>query len=448
MNILILLAEKDMHDILEFTLESKFGAHSVHAANVPEAMTALAKAAAEKAPVQLLIYHETEEQNPEFAKLVTATNGIAKIVVTQNTYAGQPSGDFVGSVPAAHVVDALYQLLTQLFESGRLINDQGDSEFCKIRTNLLVKVSPLKGDVYVRLSANKHVKMFQTGDSFDKGDMERFAEKKKLHYLHLRKADTGEFVNKYKDELARYLKDPGFTPETATKLVGDVQEAISDLANKVGFTPEVQQLTKTSVAMTVKAMGQNPNLAQVLERIDREKGKYISNHSTVTAHMACAIARGMTWSSDATYFKLTMAAFLHDMILQNDDLAQVRTLTELEKKKSKFTPKEIESFKRHPSEGARLAQMLTEIPPDVDTIIAQHHERPDGSGFPRKISGPYINNLSAVFIIAHEIAQQTLIEGKDVPTIVRSLAESFNSGAFKKIIQALMASISGGQAAA
>jgi putative nucleotidyltransferase with HDIG domain len=186
-------------------------------------------------------------------------------------------------------------------------------------------------------------------------------------------------------------------------------------------------------------MGASPTFQNILDRIESEKGRYISNHSTMVAHIACAIARGMTWSSDVTYYKLTMAAMLHDITLVNEDLAKIQTLTELSEKGDRFKPSEIDLYKRHVSDAAKIAQEFTEVPPDVDTIILQHHERPDGTGFPRRLSGPYINNLSAVFIIAHEIVQQTLIEGKDLPVIIRALTEKYESGAFKKIMGSVVA---------
>src|SRR6185312_15892576 len=101
-------------------------------------------------------------------------------------------------------------------------------------------------------------------------------------------------------------------------------------------------------------------------------------------YIACAIATQMDWASDSTFQKLTLAAFLHDITLSNHELAQCDTVQEAIDKKT-FTEAEIAGFRVHPAKGAEIARQFQEVPPDVDVIILQHHERPDGSGFPRGI---------------------------------------------------------------
>jgi HD-GYP domain-containing protein (c-di-GMP phosphodiesterase class II) len=180
-------------------------------------------------------------------------------------------------------------------------------------------------------------------------------------------------------------------------------ESIQEMGNKLGFTPEVQTITKKSVAKTIEAVRNAPKLSALLLQIRKEKDKYISAHSMLLAYISCALATKMEWSSETTYQKLTLAAFLHDAHLINHELAKIETLSELEKKMNLFSPEEIKAFKEHPIIAAEIARKFHEVPPDVDSIVAQHHERPDGSGFPRGLSHTRIGPLTSVFIVAHDI---------------------------------------------
>jgi hypothetical protein len=87
------------------------------------------------------------------------------------------------------------------------------------------------------------------------------------------------------------------------------------------------------------------------------------------------------------------------------------------------------------------------IPLDVDIIIHQHHERPDGKGFPAKLNYMKINPLSAVFILAHEIMNfhkdhpAKATESGGVKDFIKSLSIEYNKGYFKSLVQAMSESM-------
>jgi hypothetical protein len=62
----------------------------------------------------------------------------------------------------------------------------GDPEkYCRIKTQLLVDVSPLNADIYARLSETKFLKIFRESDVFDSADLEKYALQKKIEYMYL-----------------------------------------------------------------------------------------------------------------------------------------------------------------------------------------------------------------------------------------------------------------------
>ncbi len=345
--------------------------------------------------------------------------------------------EVVGTVEFAKLVDGVLgaiQNYLHIMEAGL----SGASEFCPIRTNLLIRVSPLKSDVYIRLSEKKFVKLFRTGDEFDANDLERYYQSKNVEYMYLRRGDTAEFINKFRAELEELLTRDDLRQEEALAAAEMAQEAIHELVHHVGFNEEVQELAKKNVALTLKGVGSNPKLADLIGKITRE-GNYISQHSTLLAHVACCVAKEMEWGSEATFSKLVLAAYMHDISVTNPELAKINTLRELEAKKQGFPPEEAKAYHLHPARSADIVRSFSEVPADVDNIVQQHHERPNGSGFPRGLLFNYISPLSSLFIVSHDLAQEILFKRAafNLEKFVDERRGIFNQGNFKKVMAAL-----------
>ncbi|MGZ3652386.1 MAG: HD-GYP domain-containing protein [Bdellovibrionota bacterium] len=345
--------------------------------------------------------------------------------------------EVIGTVENAKLVDGVLeavQSFLHMMEAGL----SGASEFCPIRTNLLIRVSPLKSDIYIRLSEKKYVKLFRPGDEFDANDLERYYQSKHVEYMYLRRKDSAEFIKKFRAELEELLQRDDLHQEEAIVATEMAQDAIHELVHVVGFTEEVQELAKKNVEVTLKAIGANPRLADLIGKITRE-GNYISQHSTLLAHVACCVAKEMEWGSEATFSKLVLAAYMHDISLKNPEIAKINTLRELESKKAAFPADEVKDYHLHPAKSADVVRSFTEVPADVDIIVQQHHERPNGSGFPRGLLFNYISPLSSLFIVAHELSQEILFKGGAF-TLARFLEDKkphFNQGNFKKVFAAL-----------
>src|SRR5690606_17317257 len=77
--------------------------------------------------------------------------------------------------------------------------------FTRVRTPLLLSVVPLKGDIYIKLSKTKYVKLFHQGDQFEQSDYEKYTTRKGVEYLYLKKDAVNEFLIKYTDEIRKIL---------------------------------------------------------------------------------------------------------------------------------------------------------------------------------------------------------------------------------------------------
>ena len=82
------------------------------------------------------------------------------------------------------------------------------------------------------------------------------------------------------------------------------------------------------------------------------------------------------------------------------------------------------------------------LPPDVDSIILEHHERPDGTGVPKQLTANQIKPLSSIFIFAHDIVDiifslEQQGESPSKEAVIKNLnTKLYNVSNFKKSYEA------------
>ena len=92
--------------------------------------------------------------------------------------------------------------------------------------------------------------------------------------------------------------------------------------------------------------------------------------------------------------KLGIGCILHD-------LGKVKTPSEILNKSGRLTPEEYEIIKKHPHDGYLLAKKTQPDLANVSaSIIYQHHERYDGSGYPLGLAGESIEEMSSICCIS------------------------------------------------
>lgn len=122
-----------------------------------------------------------------------------------------------------------------------------------------------------------------------------------------------------------------------------------------------------------------------------QRDPYTSGHQKRVAEIAVTIAQQMGWPEERLR-PLFIAASLHDIgkiSIPTEILAKPATLTVLERK----------FIEQHPQAGADILRRVP-FPWDVAGIILSHHERLDGSGYPRGLKGNEIDQESRILAVA------------------------------------------------
>jgi PAS domain S-box-containing protein/putative nucleotidyltransferase with HDIG domain len=115
-----------------------------------------------------------------------------------------------------------------------------------------------------------------------------------------------------------------------------------------------------------------------ISRIVETRDPYTSGHQIRVAELARAISKNLGLSRDRTEL-IYIAAIVHDV-------GKVSVPSEVLNKPTKLTQFEWDMIKAHPEVGYEILKNV-EFPWPVIDVVIQHHERLNGSGYPRGLKG-------------------------------------------------------------
>jgi putative two-component system response regulator len=121
---------------------------------------------------------------------------------------------------------------------------------------------------------------------------------------------------------------------------------------------------------------------------------YTAGHQHRVAQFACDIAKNMELSEDQIE-AIRIAGVLHD-------IGKIRTPVSLLNRPGKLLKAEWELIKTHPVVGYKILKQIP-FPWPIAEIVYQHHERIDGSGYPRGLKGDRIRLESKILAVADVI---------------------------------------------
>ncbi|MDG2849502.1 HD-GYP domain-containing protein [Vibrio parahaemolyticus] len=116
-------------------------------------------------------------------------------------------------------------------------------------------------------------------------------------------------------------------------------------------------------------------------------------HSLNVAVIAMMIGRAKGYSAKQLK-ELSFAALFHDM-------GKIKIPTAILRKQVSLTEPETNYLKLHTKYGLDLANQIEGFPEPAKTVIAQHHELRDGSGYPEGLKGDEIDELAQIVIVAN-----------------------------------------------
>jgi len=115
---------------------------------------------------------------------------------------------------------------------------------------------------------------------------------------------------------------------------------------------------------------------------------FVALHFVNVCVLALELGVGLNYAN-SQLLRLGIAAFLHDLGL--------RKIPRFGKSKRKLTPVEIHKLQRHPLDASEIIKVRGgHVTKQIGEIIAQQHERIDGSGYPRGLKNGDISEMAQI----------------------------------------------------
>lgn len=130
---------------------------------------------------------------------------------------------------------------------------------------------------------------------------------------------------------------------------------------------------------------------QIINKLIEAKDTYTSGHTTRVQELSVKLANSLNLKKNVIN-NISTAALLHD-------IGKVGINDSILNKPDRLTDSEYEEIKKHPVLGAEIISGINFLKDSVD-IVLYHHERYDGKGYPKCISGEQIPLEACIVSIA------------------------------------------------
>lgn len=307
-----------------------------------------------------------------------------------------------------------------------------EREYSPVRLFFFWRFSKVDFPIYLRLGDSKYVKILNAGESYGPQFLEKYIEKGQT-YLYVDRENFDELaLSLYKKPLVDFDKNLDESEKRLRRT-----QFMQQMVLSVGVTPDVIETAEKDLEKIIEEAKDKKTLSKLLLILEKS-GSYNADHAGLLAYLTAAMCDELGWSTRRSKEKLGFASLFHDVNLADSRLAilNYRSMQGL----NHFKPEIQKRYYEHPLKCAELVKEITAKYPQVDTIITQHHERPDGSGFPYGKDYNQITPLSCLFIVAHDFVSRVYerhFHIDDVMEICEEMKIEYTLGQFKRCMMAL-----------
>jgi hypothetical protein len=336
---------------------------------------------------------------------------------------------------------SLVQEAKGLFQGSPYVNDE---PYCRIDVGFLSILDGINKNLYIKIGQDKFIKLFNEDDTTNIVDIQKYRSRG-INYLYLRRETADWVTAQIQKQIDIFLKANNFrfvlrgandTPERR------FEQRLLRINDEVHVDKEFRESIQAAVDRIRANADRDTRVEHYLKvlRDRQDQMAFFTCKMNVVSLMSCVLARELQWISKVTMDKLVYAAVLSDITLVvRPDLLRIRSWEEFEALKPTLSEEDQKLFMSHPKDAANLIKRyFTSAPPDTDAIVFQHHELPDGTGFPLGLRAEKISPLSALFVVATDFSYYFLLdEEPSIDDFLLKCQSRYDFVNFRKVVKAL-----------
>ena len=280
-----------------------------------------------------------------------------------------------------------------------------DNEFRPVRIDQFLTGFPSLYDVYLRVPTGRFLKILNAKDMLDPNRARHYITLG-VDKLYIRRTSHDRLLS-YCDMLASALirRTSGISIELKFGQLASSGEELARMIQRIAVeTGEKAQLSDVHVDYALTYLADLFSLVRQLEKqplplVQRFLRNGALMESGIAASMIAAMmALPLGLGTDRSFMQLGMAALLHDIGLLMLPKHVRETPSDL------LREEELRIYQTHPELGANALRPISRrLGTATIQAVAQHHERRDGSGFPRRTGVTEIHLFAEVIGLADEL---------------------------------------------
>lgn len=309
-----------------------------------------------------------------------------------------------------------------------------------IRSDTFLKINSVPCDIFLRLNDGKFIKIINKKDVFESRLIQKLILKGITHF-YVNRSELSEYGESVVNTLHNLLKSKNHKSDEIVKsqLTNKGIEILKSNLMKCGFNPGILKVADDITNLQIDMINANPELDAFLTKFQHYR-KLNTDHTRLVSYLLVGILKELTWDSESTLQKMCTAALLHDISLPEDFLGKII----LEENLSALSEDESKIYFRHPEESSHIAKNFESFTGGIEQYILEHHELPDGKGFPRKLNYNNVHPLGACLHLA-DIAADLIwkfeFDVQKVKDEIAALRSFYSRGFYRKPYDGLVKSL-------
>jgi len=441
-SLLIVDERYDFLNLIEVILESEFEINIIKASSNSEALTHLKTRDDIKAILSRPSpFHKSESENEDNHYLYNLNNSKIPFI----SYCSELSSEDIYQLKenqntSTHIENlldekALYSSLEKLTnikgQNLSIESEKGKNTLLKrIKLSTLRIFSKLSYDLYLKISDEKFIQVAKQGND-DLNSIIDHYKAKGIDHLYLKEFDYTRYLETAKEIIMASTEDQRNKRDqkVTTVQIFDFAFQISrEQLSTIGVTRIQEEIVHSAMANLIEEIKEDKKLFSMVKDFFDTKN-YMSEHSLLIIYLSSMILKKMGWSNEQTLTQVIYAGFFHDIFIP-EDLARVQDINLL------TTQTHKDKVLQHISNAAKLLESIKGLNNDAHRMIKEHHEKPDGTGFPHGLKANQLPPLSCVFITAHYIVDYLYdneFETKNLTTFIQDMQDVWDQGNFKRV---------------
>lgn len=210
-----------------------------------------------------------------------------------------------------------------------------------------------------------------------------------VKHLYIQCRNEQEHHQFLENNLTRIIKEPRISNKEKSKIL---YEASATILEGIYKNPESSANVKRSIKIvetSIDYLTNKENFFELMKLATADFSEY--THAIHTSAYAITLAREVGMKGYDELSSVGIGSILHD-------IGKAKIDKKILNKRGSLMEDERKEMEKHPMYGYEIVRKASTLPELSEKIILMHHERPNGTGYPYKLSGDYLAMAKLVAI--------------------------------------------------